>query len=73
MKILYIFSYNLLWIYIDNTTIISVVTFLVTLLCGFIVKRTPKFQNKIAILISLLFAGGVYDTIHNLKKIIRLS
>ena len=79
----------------DNVTIISLVTFFVTLLLGFVSKRSTWIHNNLipmqnlligiivaivewiitkdfnsAIAISGLVAGGTYDIVHNLKKLI---
>lgn len=77
-------------------TIITLVTILVTFICGVIAKRVSWFNNNLipiqniligvvvagiewiitkdfntAIAISGLIAGGTYDIIHNLEKMIR--
>lgn len=77
-------------------TIITLVTILVTFLCGVIAKKVSWFNNYLipiqniligvivagiewvitndfstAIAISGLIAGGTYDIIHNLEKIVR--
>lgn len=77
-------------------TIISLVTILVTLVCGVIAKKVSWFNNNLipiqniiigiliagiewvvtdnfslAISLSGLIAGGTYDIIHNLEKIIK--
>lgn len=77
-------------------SIITLVTILVTFLCGVISKRVSWFSNHLipiqnifigiaiagiewivtkdfstAIALSGLIAGGTYDIIHNLEKIIR--
>ena len=74
--------------------ILTIVTFLVTLICGVITKKLPKISNKIipiqnlaigliiaivewiitkdfsvAIALSGLLAGGVYDIPNNLMKL----
>ena len=76
--------------------ILTIVTFIVTLISGVITKKNPKIKNNIipiqnvvigliiaiiewiitkdfstAILLSGLTAGGTYDIIHNLEKLIR--
>lgn len=76
--------------------IITIVTFLVTLVMGAISKKNPALSNKIipiqnlavglivaiiewiitkdfstAIALSGVFAGGIYDIIHNLEKLVR--
>lgn len=76
--------------------IITMVTFLVTLVMGVISKKNPALSNKIipiqnlavglivaiiewiitkdfstAIALSGVFAGGIYDIIHNLEKLVR--
>lgn len=80
----------------ELTEIISLVTFVVTLICGIIAKRCPSFSNKLipvqnlaigiivaviewiitkdfslAITLSGVLAGGTYDIIHNIEKLIR--
>jgi len=80
----------------ELTEIISLVTFVVTLICGIIAKRCPGFSNKLipvqnlaigiivaviewiitkdfslAITLSGVLAGGTYDIIHNIEKLIR--
>lgn len=77
-------------------SIITLVTIIVTFLCGVVAKRSTWFSNRLipiqniligvviaviewiitkdfstAIAISGLIAGGTYDIIHNLEKIIR--
>lgn len=77
-------------------SIITLVTIIVTFLCGVGAKRSTWFSNRLipiqniligvviaviewiitkdfstAIAISGLIAGGTYDIIHNLEKIIR--
>ena len=77
-------------------SIITLVTIIVTFLCGVAAKRSTWFNNHLipiqniligvvvagiewiitkdfstAIAISGLIAGGTYDIIHNLEKIIR--
>lgn len=77
-------------------TIITLVTILVTFLCGVIAKRVSWFNTNLipiqniligvivagiewiitkdfstAIALSGLIAGGTYDIIHNLEKILR--
>lgn len=77
-------------------TIITLVTILVTFICGVIARRVSWFNNNLipiqniiigvvvagiewiitkdfnaAIAISGLIAGGTYDIIHNLEKMIR--
>ncbi len=77
-------------------SIITLVTILVTFLCGVISKRVSWFNNHLipiqniligvviagiewivtkdfstAIALSGLIAGGTYDIIHNLEKILR--
>lgn len=77
-------------------SIITLVTIIVTFLCGVVAKRSTWFNNHLipvqniligvvvagiewiitkdfstAIAISGLIAGGTYDIIHNLEKIIR--
>lgn len=79
----------------ELTEILSIVTFVVTLICGFITKKHPSISNKIipiqnliiglvvaiiewiitkdfstAIMLSGLFAGGVYDLGHNAKELL---
>lgn len=76
--------------------IITIVTFLVTLVMGAISKKNPALSNKIipiqnlavgvivavvefiitknfstAIALSGIVAGGTYDIIHNLEKLVR--
>jgi uncharacterized membrane protein YeaQ/YmgE (transglycosylase-associated protein family) len=38
----------------DSTTIVSIVTFFVTLICGFISKKVPWFKNNLIPLQNLL-------------------
>ncbi len=77
-------------------SIITLVTIIVTFLCGVVSKRNTWFSNRLipiqniligvvvagiewiitkdfstAIAISGLIAGGTYDIVHNLEKIIR--
>ena len=79
-----------------STEIISIVTFFVTLILGFLSKKSSFIKNEMiplsnlliglvvaiiewiitksfenAILISGLTAGGTYDIIHNLEKILK--
>lgn len=80
----------------ESSQIISLVTFIVTIICGFITKKMPKLSNNIipiqnlligitvaiiewiitedfsiAIALSGIIAGGSYDIVHNLNKIIK--
>lgn len=75
--------------------IITIATFVATIICGVITKKHPKISNKIiplqnlligliiasvewlitkdfstAIALSGLLAGGTYDVVHNLNKLI---
>ena len=76
------------------TEIFAVVTFIVTFICGLIVKKIPQISNKlipiqnlaiglivaviewiitkdfsVAVMMSGVMAGGVYDIGNNLKKL----
>lgn len=76
-------------------TIISIVAFIVTLICGFIAKKVDWFNNKLIPIQNLLIgiiagviyyaitkdfnlvitaiglgAGGAYDIVHNIQKLL---
>ena len=80
----------------DTITLISIVTFVVTFICGLIAKKVSWFNNNlipvqniaigvivaaiewiltkdfsVAIAVSGILAGGAYDIIHNLEKLLR--
>lgn len=80
----------------DLEVLITLVTAIVTFVCGIIAKKNEKFSNHLipiqniiiglivavvewiltkdfstAIMLSGLLAGGSYDVVHNLEKIIR--
>ena len=80
----------------DLEVLITLVTAIVTFICGIIAKKNEKFNNHLipiqnviigltvaviewiitkdfstAIMASGVLAGGSYDVVHNLKKIIR--
>lgn len=80
----------------DNQTIMSLVTVVITLIFGIIAKKIPKYSNKLipiqnivigvtmaiinyiftkdlslAITVSGLTAGGMYDIVSNLNKLIK--
>lgn len=80
----------------DLSTIIALVTMVVTMILGYLSKKSTFISNKViplqnivigivvalveflitkdfstAIAMSGIFAGGTYDIIHNLEKIIK--
>ena len=80
----------------DLEVLVTLVTAVVTFICGIIAKKNEKFNNHLipiqnviigltvaviewiitkdfstAIMASGVLAGGSYDVVHNLKKIIR--
>ena len=79
----------------DIAQIFAIATFVVTLICGSVVKKIPQISNKLiplqnlaigvlvaiieyiitedfstAIMLSGLMAGGAYDIVHNLTKLL---
>lgn len=61
----------------ELTEIISIVTFIVTLICGFITKKCPKISNKIIpiqnLLIGLIIAIIEWVITKDFKTAIALS
>ena len=65
----------------ELTQIISLVTFIVTLILGFVSKKSKFISNNLipvqriitkdfntAIALSGIMAGGAYDIVHNIQK-----